>query len=365
MADITYQQPSRHAVLDEAMPAHGGDLHWASQTFGYAVDEWLDLSTGISPWSWLVPEVPAHIWRQLPQSDDGLREVAAGYYNCAATQLLTVPGTQYGIACIPELVEKGYVAIPAHGYQEHQQAWQKAGHRLCYYKNVDELLTLVTSKKVQYVVVINPNNPTGELLASATLNVIQESLYRDWGNGGLLLVDEAFMDMTPDESVVKPNMPNNIIVLRSIGKFFGLAGIRLGFVVSNEFWKQRLAALQSPWSINSPALFIGQQALADYQWIALQRQRLQHQSKVMEALLENALGLKVHNSGLFLTLWGTVEQCLEIFAYCARLAVLLRYGKPFHQDIDSSQQSQGAWIRFGLPGEQLDRVNVIFQKYTL
>lgn len=367
------------------MPAHGGDLSWASDIFGIAQDAWFDLSTGVSPWSWCTSDIPAHVWRTLPPNDRHLLAAAADYYGCAFDDILATPGSQFAIAHIPQLMPVCDVAIPALGYAEHQLAWRRAGHRIHYYSNRRELTQLVDSKRVRSVVVINPNNPSSELFCVDFLQHIQHHLEALWGDYGLLLIDEAFIDLTPQHSIINADMPANTIVLRSVGKYFGLAGIRLGFAISgsknkdnkkteistekNIPWLTRLAQHKGVWSINHPALFIGQQALADKAWIASQKQRIEQQSQQMYHILSTTFQRQIYNAGLFLTMWGSQEQCLDIFAHFAHRGVLLRYGEQCHGHNDSqhnpihADQKPQAWLRFGLPGEHIDIFKRVIQEY--
>ena len=203
---------------------HGGDLSEASEVFGIPKDQWIDLSTGISPWSWPVPEVPESVWRALPDACDGLEEAAANYYGCDPGVLLAVPGSQYALQHIPFHIDRGRVAIPARGYAEHRAAWLNAGHEVVDYKNAEQLAQLAAGHEVQHAVVINPNNPTGEMVGSQQLMAMQQQLH---SVGGWMIVDEAFVDALPGNSLVSECPQSGLVVLRSVGKFFGLAGLRL------------------------------------------------------------------------------------------------------------------------------------------
>ncbi len=354
------------------LPAHGGDLQWALEHFGGNAEDWLDLSTGISPWSWPVPAVPPSVWHRLPPVDAGdLCRAAADFYGCPAACVLPVPGSQFAIAHLPRLVRVGRVAIPDPGYSEHVAAWQAAGHQPVYYETQARLVELIATQQVQHAVVINPNNPTGEAIEPDRLREWHQRLgHRD----GVLLVDEAFGDCRPAFSVARFLPADNVIVLRSLGKFFGLAGVRLGFLLASPVWKARLGALCQPWQVSGPAHWLGARALSDTQWQTFQRRRLRHASVQLQATVAagvrdrlvdvpdagrkipvaagdpapSASALRLTGTDLFATLSGPAPVLYRLFVRAAEQRVLLRYGLAHSGD---------AWVRMGLPGVSADRFN--------
>ena len=167
---------------------HGGRLREAAARYKVPVANWLDLSTGISPWSWPVPDVPPRVWQRLPEEEDDLVAIAADYYRCPAPWLLPVPGSQFAIGRLPPLMDPGTVALPAWGYREHHNAWRQSGHHCHHYRSADELTALASDGAVDYAVVINPNNPSTETLPADYLLAVSEQLQR---RGGCLVVDES------------------------------------------------------------------------------------------------------------------------------------------------------------------------------
>ncbi|MCK9468927.1 MAG: threonine-phosphate decarboxylase CobD [Porticoccaceae bacterium] len=315
---------------------HGGNLIRASAEYGIPLTEWIDLSTGISPWSWPVPAVPQTVWQRLPEDDDGLLESAASYYNCPPETLLAVPGSQYAISRLPALFPPASVALPHWGYREHQHAWEQAGHRAVYYQNELQLCTWVEDGTVTNALVINPNNPSAALLQPALLAELASTLER---RGGSLVVDEAFMDPHPDYSLL-PLRAANTVVLRSLGKFFGLAGIRLGFAVASPALLARLAVDLDPWAVNHPARWLGRKALLDRHWQTGQRDRLEACSRTWCAELRGLFpGLDWHRTALFIS--TETDQAPALFNAAARRGLLLR----LHADRTPSL------LRIGLPAD--------------
>lgn len=256
---------------------HGGNLHDAVRRYGRPREDWLDLSTGINPHPYPAPALAADAWHRLPETDAVLLQAAEKYYG--ASPLLAVAGTQAAIQALPRLRGPSQVIVPSIAYAEHAHHWKKNGHAVRELPYA-ELETAIDDGDV--MVVCNPNNPTGETVAPAML--------RDWAQrlaarGGWLIVDEAFGDMTPESSVAALADAPGLIVLRSAGKFFGLAGLRLGFVAAEAALLARLRDMLGPWAVSGPAQQIGAAALADAAWQAQTRNRLREESTRLHALL--------------------------------------------------------------------------------
>ena len=162
----------------------------------------------------------------MPANNDRLRQAAAAYYQCLPEHIAVGVGSQEFIQLIPRTLVSSSVALPAVAYQEHNRAWQQVGHRVCYYRSYDELLALIEGRLCQHVVVINPNNPTAEKYTASSLL----ELHRVLAGQGVLLVDEAFVDSEGENSLSAYTDLPGLYVLRSLGKFFGLAGLRLSLI---------------------------------------------------------------------------------------------------------------------------------------
>lgn len=257
------------------MLEHGGNLRDAARHYGR--DDWTDLSTGINPHGYPAPAPSPAAWRRLPEPDPALLEAACAYYR--APQLLPVAGTQAAIQALPRLRAPCRVTVSAPSYAEHAHHWGLHGHtrRLVPYA---ELEAAIDDSDV--VVVVNPNNPTGESVVPERL---LEWAARLHARGGWLVVDEAFGDTTTAMSVATHAAQPGLIVLKSIGKFFGLAGLRLGFVAAHEDVLDQLADLLGPWSVSGPAQEIALQALGDTRWQQDTRAYLRQSGYRMAGLL--------------------------------------------------------------------------------
>jgi L-threonine-O-3-phosphate decarboxylase len=312
------------------MLEHGGRLLRASREYGIPASAWLDLSTGISPFAWPVPPVPASAWHRLPEDDDGLLDAARAYY--AQPSLLPVHGSQAVIQALPMLRGPSRVGVLAPGYAEHAHAWQRAGHAV---ERRDAASLFADASRYDVVVLIHPNNPGGECFERDALLTLHRPLA---DRGGWLIVDEAFIDATPARSLCLEAMRPGLIVLRSVGKFFGLAGARVGFVAAEPALLVALRERLGPWSLGGPARHVVKLALADVAWQAAQRERLHVTSERLANLLARH-GL-APDAGCAFFHWRCDEHAAALHRALARRGVLVRLFE------------QPASLRFGLPGDE-------------
>ncbi|HUA81724.1 MAG TPA: threonine-phosphate decarboxylase CobD [Dyella sp.] len=313
------------------MLEHGGRLRRAAREYGIPLDRWLDLSTGISPFGWPVRDIPASVWQRLPEDDDGLAEVASAYYH--APHVLPVAGSQAAIQALPALRKPSRVGIIAPGYAEHAHAWQSAGHRVTS-QAASALLANTASWDV--LVLIHPNNPGGERFdPQELLQAHDELAARD----GWLVVDEAFMDVAPQNSLCQYSHRKGLIVLRSAGKFFGLAGARAGFVCASPALLEALHEKLGPWTLSGPTRYVLRQALADRAWQRQARIRLAQTSERLAALLTRHGLPPVADCGLFQ--WCRRSDALALHRALAERGILIRLF-----DLPPS-------LRFGLPPDDV------------
>ncbi|WP_394559099.1 threonine-phosphate decarboxylase CobD [Aquipseudomonas alcaligenes] len=310
---------------------HGGRLREAAQRYNIPLADWLDLSTGIAPYGWAIPDVPAAAWQRLPELDDGLETVARDFYGASA--LLPVAGSQAAIQALPRLRRMGRrVGIVSPAYAEHAEAWRREGHQVL---ELSEGAVERSLDRLDVLLVVNPNNPTGRL--------IERERLLDWharlqARGGWLLVDEAFMDCSPQHSLAADSDLPGLIVLRSFGKFFGMAGIRLGFVLAEASTLERLAQLLGPWAVSGPARAVAVTLLGDVEGQRQQRERLNSDGLRLAVLLSEHGLAPVGGTALF-QLVGHY-QAVGLHGYFARRGILLRLF------------AETRCLRFGLPGDE-------------
>lgn len=312
------------------LPIHGGDLAAAEARWGRPRAGWLDLSTGINPWPYPIPPLPPEAWTRLPGAaeDAALRVAAARRYGApAADRVLAGPGTSALIQALPRTRAPGRVAVVAPTYGEHARAWAAAGHQVTEVPSLD-------AAEAEVIVVVNPNNPDGRAIAPETL---LDLALRQAAKGGLLLVDEAFGDMTPALSVA-PALRPGLAVLRSFGKFYGLAGLRLGFLLAEPALRDAVAAQLGPWPVSGPALGVGRAALDDDAWAEATQARLQRETAALDAVLERA-GLGLIGGTTLFRLFSH-PQASALYDRLGRAGILVR---AFETHPDR--------LRFGLPAD--------------
>ncbi len=306
--------------------AHGGDLGAARRLFPQAPTPFLDLSTGINPHGYPMPPLGAEVFARLPEPAALARReaLAAGRYGApSAAHVVAAPGTQILLPLVAGLVPAGAARILGPTYAEHRRAAALAGHAV---REVDGVEGL---DGAGLGVLVNPNNPDGRLVPRQVLLGLR---------AGLLVVDEAFMEvMPPEASLVGEVGRPGLVVLRSFGKFHGLAGVRLGFALAEPGVAERLRARLGPWAVSGPAIAAGMAALADAAWAEAMRGRLAAEAARLDALLGRH-GLEVAGGT---ALFRLVRGPEGVFGRLGRQGVLVRRfeGRP-------------GLLRFGLPGDE-------------
>lgn len=313
---------------------HGGRLDAAVEKYGGEKSKWLDLSTGINPNSWKIPELENELWTQLPDADL--------YKRCtdAARQVFGVPddahislasGSQMHIQNLPRLFKPQPVALVGFSYQEHGICWQREGHEVYV---TDGLKSAEATARI--VVVVNPNNPDGRIFDRDTLAALARRL---GAKGGLLVVDEAFGDVAPNSCVAEQAGREGLVVLRSLGKFYGLAGVRLGAALTNPVLGQRLDEQLGPWAVSGPALRIGATAWSDTKWQNKTLKKLQSLREELETVLqENSMNV-IGGTSLFVL--SSHDDAAGLAEHLAKKHILVR-----------QFPGQTNWLRFGVVGKK-------------
>ncbi|MBJ6125378.1 threonine-phosphate decarboxylase CobD [Microvirga splendida] len=320
--------------MSEARIWHGGDLDEARRLFPRAPEPWIDLSTGINPIAYPVPPLPASLFERLPSPADhrDLETAAAEAYGATdAAMVVAAPGTQVLISLLPHLRARSRVAVLGPTYAEHAHAWRKAGHEVVEAEAQGQL------GGADVAIVVNPNNPDGRLIDREALLRLAEELR---ARGGWLVVDEAFADFDPRESLV-PALPCNAIVLRSFGKTYGLAGIRIGFAVASRAIAASLRSTLGPWAVSGPAVAIGRKALRDRRWLDAARAARAADARRLDALLKPVAETPLCGTILYRLLPS--RHAPDLFRHLGEHGIWVR-----------RFQADPALLRFGLPGLPAD-----------
>ncbi|MBV9459085.1 MAG: threonine-phosphate decarboxylase [Bradyrhizobium sp.] len=307
---------------------HGGNLDLACNLFGGRVEDWIDLSTGINRQPYPVGELQTRSWTALPSRTDveTLHEAARSAYGTSAPAL-AVAGAQAAIQSLPRLAPPGGARILAPTYNEYTPTLKAAGWQ------VDEVGDLDALAGAELAVVVNPNNPDGQQHNRASLLGLASRV-------GRLVVDESFADVAPDMSLAPDAGRTGLLVLRSFGKFFGLAGLRLGFVLGNEADVAALAAMAGPWPVSGVAIEIGRRALLDRTWAEATRARLEHEAQRLDDLARGVAWTLVGGNPLF-----RLYETGNAIAAQERLARAKIWSRIFDKP---------GWLRLGLPGDETE-----------
>jgi cobalamin biosynthesis protein CobC len=310
-----------------ALRYHGGNLAAARRLYPDVPQPWIDLSTGINPVPYPVGAVAAEAWTRLPDPS-ALEAVARIAYGVEPRDgIVAAPGAQALIQWLPAVFPARSVGVLGFTYGEHAACWRASG------AEVISVPALADLPAFDVGVVVNPNNPDGRICPPCALAEVAGALAR---RGGRLIVDEAFMDLLGPRDSLIPRLPAGVVVLRSFGKAYGLAGVRLGFAVGSAEDCGRLRAVLGPWAVSGPAIEIGRRAVADAAWLAQTAGRLRGESDRLDGVLK-AAGFDVLG-GTPLFRLAQLAGADEVFGQLCRTGILTR---PF--------RDRPNWLRFGIP----------------
>ncbi len=305
----------------------------ARRSFPNAPEPFIDLSTGINPFHYPLPPIPADAWTRLPEPEDiaSLEAAAASAYGGRDASLAAaIPGTQALISLLPSLFPQSSVAILTPTYNEHASAFAAAG------SDVTEATALTELEDQPCAILCNPNNPDARRFdAAELLGLLQARQAR-----GLLIVDESFIDLEDGALSLVPHLPlPGLLILRSLSKSYGLGGLRLGFALAAPELAATIRARFGPWPISGPAIEIGIKALSDGLWRAATRSRLQSDAKRLDAMLADA-GLEPVGGTLLFRL-AAGEAAGAVYERLGQAGILVRWF-----------ERQPRWLRFGIPGDE-------------
>lgn len=308
------------------MREHGGDLDAAIREFGGAPGDWIDLSTGINRVPWPMPKLPDAVVRALPTSalvEDAMTAAHAAYSTAAPG--LALAGAQAAIQMVPWLRPRGLARVLSPTYNEHAGALRAAGW------TVEEPERLADLTGADVAVVVNPNNPDGQRHRTEDLLALADRV-------DLLVVDESFADPEPGLSLL-PHMPaEGVLVMRSFGKFYGLAGLRLGFAFGSRTDIATIRTLAGPWAVSGPALHLGALALRDVGWRQQAVRRLSEGAARLDALATGAG-------------WQVIGGTTQFRLYETGGGIAARRRLATHRIWSRAFEARPTWLRLGLPGE--------------
>ncbi len=319
---------------------HGGNLARARALFPRAPEPWIDLSTGINPHSYPHSPIPGNALTRLPEpaSALALKNIAAGACGAAsASHVAAGPGTQILLPIVAGLLQGGgAAAILSPTYAEHARAAGLAGFAVTETDRLDRLA------EGRLAVVVNPNNPTGRVVSKGDLRTLAATMR---AKGGLLVVDEAFIDVSDAESVADAVGDGGLVVLRSFGKFFGMAGLRLGFAIAQPDIVRKIEERLGPWAVSGPALHVACEALADLSWQHGMRQRLKTDADRLDGLLAGA-GISV-SGGTSLFRFIRDPRAQSLYRHLGERGIMTRQFEERPDDLRIGLPEDDGWARLG------------------
>ena len=318
---------------------HGGDLDKAINKYGGKKEQWIDLSTGINPNSYPHSDINIKEFRNLPSKTDILKlnEIAKISFQTNAS-VSSLMGAQAAINILPVLFPIGNITILEPTYNEYNKVFSD------FSRNIITVRTLHELKNSQIAILCNPNNPDGRLYSNEDLIELSKNVQ-------VLIVDESFIDQYPENSLSTKinNQTNNIIILRSFGKFFGLAGLRLGFTITGKKLDKKIKDLIGPWPISSITSIIASKALCDNVWKENTIKYLQENSRLIDSLTSKLKWEIVGGTNLF-RLYKTPNASIAQ----DKLAKLKVWTRRFSYS--------PYWIRLGIPSKkELDNLEILFK----
>jgi cobalamin biosynthetic protein CobC len=316
-------------VKEQGMREHGGNLDLAQQRFGGRAEDWIDLSTGINRLAYPVGEIAAHRWQALPSRSeiDALHQAARHAYRTSAP-IVAIGGAQAAIQLLPQLAPPGRARILAPTYNEYAPVLSAAGWEV---EEVRELDALVGAS---LAIVVNPNNPDGRRYSPKDLLALMPRV-------GHLVIDESFVDGVPELSLASEAGQPGLLILRSFGKFYGLAGLRLGFAIGHADDIGKIVAASGPWPVSGAAIAIGCRALRDDDWAKATSARLARDCLRLDDMAQSQGWRLVGGTPLF-----RLYETSDALAAQEKLA----YGRIWSRAFAQSPR----WLRLGLPGAEAE-----------
>lgn len=318
---------------------HGGALDIMRATFPTAPTPWLDLSTGINPWPYPASGISAAALHHLPTqaANRACREAMARAMGAPAESLILAAGSELLIRLLPTILSPQRVAVLSPTYGDHLRVWKRAGCELIV---TPEPLDL--ADKVDMIVVCNPNNPDGRLFDPEALERARRTLA---ARGGWLVLDEAYADLDPERSLAPHGGASGLIILRSLGKFYGLAGLRLGGMIAPPDICAQMSERLGVWNISGPALDIGTRAYLDGAWQQNTRETLQQARHRLDGILRITGTETITGTDLFRYIRH--RQAAELWQHLARRAIYVRRFK-----------DRPDYLRIGIPGDPPSEVRL-------
>ncbi len=287
-----------------AVPEHGGDIYGIARELGLAPGELLDFSASINPLGF-PPGLPSALSQALAEvvhypdrRCTALREELAAYHGLSPAQILVGNGSTELIYLIPRALRprRGLIVAPAFG--EYDKALRAAGAEVRWHVTAEaDGFTLrgpLDPGAAELVFLANPASPSGALVPPEEMAAVVRRLT---ARGAVAVLDEAFIDFVEEASLkhALSRVPG-LMVLRSFTKFFGIPGLRLGYLLGAAELVARVGAVQEPWSVSTLAQAAGRACLAEADFMARSRRMVAEARERFQGQLAGLPGLRVFPS---------------------------------------------------------------------
>jgi len=298
---------------------HGGNLYKISEKCNIALGGIIDFSANINPVSHshglkqaLIENIDKI--RIYPDPDcNQLIDVISDKYNIKKTCLIPSNGATELIYLISYLLQPKKAAIIIPAFSEYERALLNVGCNIKFIKleekekfklKAQNLKNII--KNAELIFVCNPNNPTGQKISRNTLyNVL--GLAKRYGV--FVVIDEAFIDLVEEESLIaRAQRQQNIFVIRSLTKFLGIPGLRLGFGVASACLSAKIKNFQPTWSVNTLAQIAGSYLLTDSAYIEESKRSLIKERNFLSSELKKIKSVKVFDSYTNFILFELTDQ---------------------------------------------------------
>jgi threonine-phosphate decarboxylase len=275
---------------------HGGNVHEACRILGIGLDEVMDFSASINPLG--MPDGVAKTMAinlltavHYPDPEAGrFSEAVSNAYGIDKGKVICANGSTELIFLIPRALRPENVLIPYPTFSEYERASLLAGasiKRICFKErdsfmpDFDEYIGAMKGTDLAFL--CNPGNPSGKAVPK---DGVMEIALNARKYGCTLVLDEAFVDFCPEHSVINEEF-RNVIVLRSLTKFYAMAGLRAGFLKASRGMVKKLLKFKEPWTVNALAELSAAQALGDTQFARKTRKLIAREKKYMEKRLDD------------------------------------------------------------------------------
>lgn len=281
---------------------HGGNIRKLAKASGRPTKDLLDFSANINPLGppeWLRSLISSQLSSIVHYPDPDCSLLKASIATCYGSReegVLVGNGSTEIIHSLPRALPIHRALIPVPSYSDYANAVELAGKTAekIFLKEEESFqldLPLLDSKICgdQLVFIGQPNNPTGLLVDPSALRTLALKHLST-----IFVIDEAFLDFVEGMDSLIQKRPPNVIVLRSLTKFYAIPGLRLGFAIAEPEVIQKIRKITPPWSVNALAQAVGENAIQDHAYAMRTRTFVRQQREFLLKEMQSIPDLTVY-----------------------------------------------------------------------